>query len=67
MREVRYPEIVVRLTGEDGNAFFIVERVCRELRRHGVPPEEIIGFKKEAMSGDYSHLLATCSQWVEVY
>lgn len=62
----KYPDITVQLTGEDGNAFSILGRVIRALKRGKVPQEEIEVFKKEATSGDYDHLLVTCMQWVDV-
>jgi hypothetical protein len=59
-----YPEITVQLTNEDGNAFAIVGRVIRQLRRNNVPLAEIEAFRKECMVGDYDHLLQTCMKWV---
>ncbi len=64
--EPKYPDITVRLAGEDGNAFAIIGRVKQALWRAGVPREEIEKFREEAMSGDYNDLLATCIRWVEV-
>ena len=66
MSNVRYPNVTVPLVGEDGNAFAILGRVQRALRKAGVPKEEIDAFIKEAMSGDYDALLATVMRWVEV-
>ena len=51
--EVRYPEVEVVLIGEDGNAYAILGRVLRALRRAGVSKEERDAFVKEATSGDY--------------
>lgn len=62
----KYPSVTVQLTGEDGNAFAIMGRVGRELRRAGVPSKEVDKFRKEAMSGDYDNLLCTCMKWVQV-
>ena len=62
----KYPEISVRLVGEDGNAFAILGNMQKALRRGGVPKEEIDEFMAEAMSGDYDHLLQTCMAWVDV-
>ena len=59
-------DIQVQLTGHDGNAFAILGRMTRELRRAKVSEEEIKEFQTEATSGDYNHLLATCMDWVEV-
>ena len=64
--DVKYPDVTVQLTGEDGNAFFIIGRIRQALRRHGVPQEEIEEFCEEAMSGDYNHVLNTAMRWVEV-
>lgn len=62
----KYPEITVELVGRDGNAFAILGAVRREMRRGGVPKEEIDAYMEEAMSGDYDHLLQTTMRWVEV-
>lgn len=61
-----YPEIEVQLTGEDGNAFSIVSRTARALRRGGVSKEQVDQFREEATSGSYEHLLATVQKWVEI-
>lgn len=63
---VKYPDITVRLIGEDGNAFFILGKVQRALRRARVDEAEIAEFMTEATSGDYNRLLATVMDWVEV-
>ena len=63
---MRYPDIQVELTGQDGNAFAIIGRVVKELQRNKVSPAEIADYKNEAMSGDYNHLLTTTMEWVEV-
>lgn len=64
--ETKYPEIEVQLTGEDGNAFFIIGRVSRALRRANVPADEVAEFSREAMSGDYDNVLRTAMRWVSV-
>lgn len=61
----RFPNINVPLVGEDGNAFAILGRVSRALRRGGATSEEVNEFTSEAMSGDYDHLLATVQRWVD--
>lgn len=61
---VRYPEVQVRLVGEDGNAYAIVGRVTTALRRHGVAVTMIDAFRSEAYGGDYDNLLRTCLEWV---
>lgn len=63
---VKYPKIKVRLSGQDGNAFMIVGRVRSALRDNKVDPKQIEEFTTEAMSGDYSHVIATAGEWVRV-
>jgi hypothetical protein len=71
----RYPDITVQLSGEDGNAFAILSRVKRELRRGlladgdytaGEIANEVRLFCEQATEGDYNHLLQTCMRWVDV-
>ena len=62
----KYPDIEVELIGQDGNAFFILGRVQKALRRAGVPEEEVKQYYEEATNGDYNHLLRTTMEWVEV-
>ena len=63
----KYPDIEVKLVGENGNAFVIMGKVAAEMRQAGVPEEEIETFTKEATSGDYDNLLQTCLWWVTCY
>jgi len=62
--EVRYPDVEVTLSGEDGNAFAILGRVQKALRRAGVAEEEVALFHEEATADDYDHLLRTAMRWV---
>ena len=64
--DIKYPEITVKLVGEDGNAFSIIGRTSQALRRAGVSQEEISAFQEEAMSGDYDNVLQTVMKWVDV-
>jgi len=66
MSDVRYPEIEVQLTGNDGNAYFILALVRKAMRRADVSKEVQDEFLSEATNGDYNHLLATCTKWVTV-
>ena len=52
-------KVRVKLVGEDGNAFAILGRVQKAMRRAGVDKVAIAAYMNEAMSGDYNHLLAT--------
>jgi len=66
MSEPKYPDVSVNLSGEEANGFFIVARVRRALKRHGVPQEDVDKFQNEATSGNYDHLLKTCMEYVDV-
>ena len=69
----KFPEVEVKLIGEDGNAFSILGR-CRAqvalARRNslsapnGVEWDE---FYNEATSGDYDHLLSTVMKWFATF
>ena len=63
MRKEPLTDIHVKLIGEDGNAFAILGKVSRSLRKngHGDLAEQ---FMKEATSGDYNNLLRTCMKYV---
>ena len=60
----KYPEAQIQLAGEDGNAFSILARTMKALRRAGVPSDEVTAYHEEATAGDYGHLLRTTLQWV---
>jgi hypothetical protein len=57
--------ITVKLTGEDGNAFAIIGKVSAALKKNGYA-DLSREFQKEAISGDYNHLLQTAMEYVEV-
>ncbi|MFN4091094.1 MAG: hypothetical protein ACK4QW_18895 [Alphaproteobacteria bacterium] len=63
---MRYPNITVTLTGQDGNAFAILGRCRQAARDAGLSDEEIAAFMDEAMTGDYDHLLQTAMRWFEI-
>ena len=62
----KYPDVHVRLIGEDGNAFTIVGRVQKAMRSSGISEDEIDLFHREAFAGNYDQLLQTCLEWVDV-
>ena len=64
---IKYPNIKVRLSGEDGNAFAILGRVTRALRDAHVPLEERKEFQAEATKTDYNNVLQTVMRWVNTY
>lgn len=61
---IKYPHVHVQLIGEDGNAFSILGRVTRAMKRAGVERFKTDEFIAEATSGDYDHLLRTVMSWV---
>jgi len=66
METPKYPKIKVKLTGKDGNAFFILARVKYAMEKHKVPQDEIKKFMDEAMAGNYDNLSETCMKWVTI-
>ena len=66
MTNIKHPEITVQLSGQDGNAFMILSLCKRAMQLAHLPQEEIDQFMKEAMSGDYNHLLATAMTWFDI-
>jgi hypothetical protein len=54
------------LDGEGGNAFMILGKVSKALKRDGVDAAEVKAFYDEATAGDYDHLLVTVRKWVNV-
>ena len=64
--KMKYPNIIVQLIGFDGNAFFILGKCLREMKRAGLSKEVQDEFMKEATSGNYDNLLATCMNWFDV-
>ncbi len=64
--DIKYPNIKVRLTGTDGNAFAVIGTVRSALKKAGVAKEEIDKFSGLCMQGDYDDLVRTCCEWVEV-
>ena len=59
--------VEVQLTGEDGNAFFIIGRVTKAMKKANVDKSVIDAFTNEAMSGDYDNVLRTCMKYVETH
>ncbi len=57
---------VLRLVGEDGNAFAIMGRARAAARRAGWANERITELLENAMSGDYNHLLAVMTDNFDV-
>lgn len=62
----KYPHISIELSDSDGNAFAILGRFKKALRKGGVSDQEITDLVNEATAGDYDHLLKTVFDTVEV-
>ena len=62
----KFSQVRVALVGEDGNAFAILGRVREAMHQSHIASNEIEVFTKEAMSGDYDHLLQTVINTVSV-
>lgn len=56
----------LKLTGEDGNAFFILGRARSAATKGKWTPEQIEAFTTFAKAGDYDHLLRACMQYFDV-
>lgn len=63
--DIKYPDVEVRLTGGDGNAFVVIGAVSKALRRAG-HGDQVAQFRQEATAGDYDNVLRTAMRWVQV-
>ncbi len=63
---MKYPEVTVNLSNNDGNSFSIIARTAKALRRSGVDEPTIDEYRNQAMCGDYDNVLQTTMQWVDV-
>lgn len=57
-------KVQVKLVGEDGNAYAILGRVSKALRRSG-QPEAAAEYLARATAGDYNNLLAVTMEYVD--
>jgi hypothetical protein len=66
---ITVPEGIVRpevqLVGEDGNAFSILGRVSKALKRAGNDESVVDAYMEQAMAGDYDHLLSVTMAFIE--
>ena len=58
-------DIVVKLTGTDGNAYALLGKVKSAMEKAGFRAEAKT-FIDEATKGDYNHLLSICCKYVDV-
>ena len=59
-----HQKVTVKLIGEDENAFSILGRVSKALKRSG-QPEAAAEYLKRATEGDYDHLLMVTLEYVD--
>lgn len=61
----KFPDIEVKLIGEDSNGFVIACRARSALERAGFK-KDAAEFWDDALSSNYDHLLSTCAKYVEI-
>lgn len=64
--KVKYPDITVQLSDQNGQGFAIVARTIEALEGARVPQDQIDLYQTDAVSGDYGHLLRVTMDWVNV-
>jgi len=57
-----HTKVKVKLVGEDSNAYNILGRVAKALKRSG-QPEAAAEYLERATGGDYNHLLAVTLEY----
>jgi len=57
---------IVKLIGQDGNAFLIMGLVKQALKKAGADQEYIERYIEEATSGDYDNLLIVSMQYADI-
>ena len=62
---MKAPETKLTIVISDGNAFAIMGTAQKVLKKAGADKEYTDKYLKEAMSGDYDHLLAITSEYIE--
>lgn len=64
----KFPDVRVKLVGEDGNVFAIIGRVCRALRQGGANEADVKAFTDEIQAaGSYDEALVVVMRWVDAY
>jgi hypothetical protein len=64
---VKFPNVHVQLSGEDGNVFAIIGRVRRALVQAGATREQLECFMTEVTAaGSYDEALVVVMRWVDV-
>ena len=63
---MKYEKPTVKLVGEDGNAYAIIGRCMKALKKAGYSPEYINKYVDESTSGDYDNLLQVAHKYCDV-
>lgn len=64
---IKYPNIKVKLTGQDGNAFNLIGLVRKALAKNKIDSQEITNFTNDCkLSESYDDLLIKLMTYVEV-
>jgi hypothetical protein len=67
MMKVKFPEVEVQLSGEDGNAYAIMGAVQKAMRKAEIPQHEIEAYLTRSMSSQsYDELLQVAIATVTV-
>jgi hypothetical protein len=64
-RKTKMTKPVLKIVGEDGNAFFILGKARKVVKQNNWSEEEIKKFMDEAQSGDYDNLLRVCMKYFQ--
>ena len=64
IKGIKKPSVV--LVGQNGNAFAIMGRVSKALRKAGADKDYIKQYTDEAMSDDYDNLLRVTMKYVNI-
>jgi hypothetical protein len=63
----KYPDVRVKITGQDGNVFNLIGLCSRAARKAGVPGDEVEAFQAEVMqAGSYNAALRVMAAWFDV-
>lgn len=57
---------LVKLVGENGNAYVIIAACIKAAKQAGWPKEKVDQVRQEMMSGDYHNLLQTAMKYFDV-
>ena len=62
----KYPRVKVKVTGPHSGFYVTVAAVQAEMRRAGIPAQELSNFYQAAAEDNDDNLLRTCLRWVDV-